>query len=200
MTDWKSSLRADPTEFLLANGSPPVVYRFLSEVLGVPETDPRLLKARESLLVYKPAVKLARLQRKDGTWGGAISMGGAPKPYVSTEYCLTMLFEYGWDKGSPQVRKAAKVLKTFLSEKRDLNLYEYQSQVKADDLRQRYYRWFLRIVSSACCCARGTETKRRSCRRSSASSSGLGSSSTTPSRSTPPREPLRVSRSSGARR
>jgi hypothetical protein len=147
MTDWKSSLRADPTEFLLANGSPPVVYRFLSEVLGVPETDPRLLKARESLLVYKPAVKLARLQRKDGSWGGAISMGGAPKPYVSTEYCLTMLFEYGWDKGSPQVRKAAKVLKTFLSEKRDLNLYEYQSQVKADDLRQRYYRWFLRIVA-----------------------------------------------------
>ena len=147
MTDWKSSLRADPTEFLLEHGSTPVKYRFLSEILGVPENDPRLQKAREEAALYKPAAKLGRLQRKDGTWGGTIAMAGSPKPYASTEYCLTMLFEYGWDSRAPQVKKASKVLKTFLADKRDVPLYEYQSQVKADDLRQRYYRWFLRIAS-----------------------------------------------------
>lgn len=147
MTDWKSSLRADPTEFLLENGSPPLVYRFLTEILNVPETDLRLQNARRAVATYPPAVKIARLQRKDGSWGGTITMAGSPKPFLSTEFCLNMLFEYGWDRNSPQIKKAVKLLKTFLTEKRDLTLYEYQSQVKADDLRQKYYRWFLRIVS-----------------------------------------------------
>lgn len=147
MTDWKSSLRADPTEFLLEHGSPPVVYRVLSEILGVPENDPRMQKARAEAAVYKPAAKIARMQRKDGTWGGTIGMAGSSKPFASTEYCLSMLFEYGWDRAAPQVKRASKVLKTFLTDKRDVNLYEYQSQVKADDLRQRYYRWFLRITA-----------------------------------------------------
>ena len=147
MTDWKSSLRADPTEFLLENGSPPLVYRLLSEIVGVPETDLRLQNAKRDLANYGPAVKIARHQRKDGSWGGTISMAGSPKPLLSTEFCMTMLFEYGWDRHAPQVKKAVKLLKMFLTEKRDLNLFEYQSQVKADDLRQRYYRWFLRITA-----------------------------------------------------
>lgn len=147
MTDWKSSLRADPTEFLLENGSPPLVFRLLTEILSVPETDLRLQNARRAVAAYPPAVKIARLQRKDGSWGGTITMAGSTKPFLSTEFCLIMLFEYGWDRNSPQVKKAAKLLKTFLTDKRDLALYEYQSQVKADDLRQKYYRWFLRIVS-----------------------------------------------------
>ncbi len=75
-------------------------------------------------------------------------MAGSPKPFLSTEFVLSMLYEYGWDKNAPAVRKVSKLLKTFLTDKRDLKLYEYQSQVKADDLRQKYYRWFLRIVST----------------------------------------------------
>jgi hypothetical protein len=148
MTDWKSSLRADPTEFLLENGSPPLVYRLLSEVLSVPDTDLRLQNARRDVLAFPPAAKLARLQRKNGSWGGTIGMAGSSKPFLSTEFVLSMLFEYGWDRNAPQVKKAVKLLKTFLTEKRDLDLHEYQSQVKADDLRQKYYRWFLRIIAT----------------------------------------------------
>jgi len=136
MTDWKSSLRADPTEFLLQNGSPPLVYRMLSDVLSVPDTDLRLQNARRDVLSYSPAVKLARRQRKDGSWGGTIGMAGSPNPFLSTELCLTMLFEYGWDRNTQEVEQVAMLLKTFLTDKRDLTLYEYQSQVKADDLRQ----------------------------------------------------------------
>ena len=148
MTDWKSSLRADPTEFLLQNGSPPLVYRLLSEIMSVPEGDLRLQNARREALAYGPATKMARLQRKDGSWGGTISMAGSPKPFASTEFVLSMLYEYGWDRGAPAVRKAAKLLKTFLGDRRDLNLHEFHSQVKADDLRQKHYRWFLRILST----------------------------------------------------
>jgi hypothetical protein len=147
MSDWKSSLRADPTELLVEQGSPPVAYRTLSEILRLPDNDPRLQKARGGVAVYKPALKLARLQRKDGSWGGAIGIAGSAKPFLSTEFCLSMLFEYGWDRTAPPVRKSSKLLKSFLTERRDLSLYEYQTQVKADDLRQRYYRWFLRITA-----------------------------------------------------
>jgi len=148
MTDWKSSLRADPTEFLLENGSPPIVYRMLSEVLVQPEADIRRDSARREIAEYPPAVKIVRKQRKDGSWGGTITVAGSPNPLLSTEFSLDMLFEYGWDKSSPPIKKAAKLLKTFLGERRDLGLYEYQSQVKADDMRQRYYRWFLRIAAT----------------------------------------------------
>ena len=88
MTDWKSSLRADTTEFLLENGSPPLVYRLLSEVLSVSDTDLRLQNARRDVLAFPPAMRLARLQRKDGSWGGTIGMAGSAKPFLSTEFVL----------------------------------------------------------------------------------------------------------------
>src|SRR6185436_9230666 len=139
MTDWKSSLRADPTEFLLENGSPPIVFRMLSEVLVQPETDIRREKARREIAEYPPAVGIVRKQRNDGSWGGTITMAGSPNPFLSTEFSLDMLFEYGWDKNAAPIKKAAKLLKTFLSERKDIGLCESQSQVKADDMRQRYY-------------------------------------------------------------
>ena len=33
MTDWRSSLRSDPTPWLLDNASPPIRYRVLTELL-----------------------------------------------------------------------------------------------------------------------------------------------------------------------
>ena len=45
------------------------------------------------------------------------------------------------------VQLAAKTLRTFLTAKKDLKLFEFAKAVKADPRRERYYRWFLRIVA-----------------------------------------------------
>ena len=68
MTDWKSSLRADPIPWLLENGCPSIRYRVLTELLDRGKEDPDVLAARQAVLEYPPAVALQRKQRKDGTW------------------------------------------------------------------------------------------------------------------------------------
>src|SRR5262249_32034177 len=79
MTDWKSALRSDPTPWLLENACVPIRYRVLTELLDRPKDDPDVQKARAELLVYPPALKLQRTQRKDGTWGGNVHAGDARK-------------------------------------------------------------------------------------------------------------------------
>lgn len=147
MTDWKSSLRADPTPWLLANACPPICLRVLTEILERNREDPDVQKARQETLSYAPALRLQRLQRKDGTWGGAIHAGEPRKVQPSVEHSLTALYEYGWGRDAKPVKLAAATLRAFLTSKRDLKFFEFAKVVKADDRRERYYRWFLRTLS-----------------------------------------------------
>ncbi|UCF66160.1 MAG: hypothetical protein JSV80_10170, partial [Acidobacteriota bacterium] len=55
--------------------------------------------------------------------------------------------EEDWDREVKEIRKAAKLLKTFLTQKKDLPLFEFKAQVKQDPIRERHVRWFLRIVA-----------------------------------------------------
>ncbi len=147
MTDWKSVLRADPTAWLLDTAAPPTRYRVLREILGLPAEEPRVLAARKETLAYPPAIKAARNQRADGNWAGAIHAGDAARPAASTELVLLTLSEFGFDRTHPAIKKSVKLLKSFLAQRRDIKLYEFQKHVKADIMRERYYRWFLRIVA-----------------------------------------------------
>ncbi len=147
MTDWKSSLRADPTPWLLENACAPIRYRVLTDLLDRPKDDPDVQKARVDALAYAPALKWQRLQRKDGTWGGNIA-GADPKKFEpSLDSVLSILHEMGWNRDTKPVKQAATILRPFLTAKRDLKFYEFAKVVKADDRRERYYRWFLRILS-----------------------------------------------------
>jgi hypothetical protein len=159
MTDWKSALRADPTAWLLDNACPAIRYRVLSEILALPQEDPRVAAARKELLSYPVATRWLRNQRMDGNWGGRIHLRDARKPDPSTELTLSLLYEFGFDRSVPAVKKAIKLLKSFLTQKRDLKLYEFQKQVKADILRERYYRWFLRVLAVGLIQRAGGETE-----------------------------------------
>jgi hypothetical protein len=147
MTDWRSSLRADPTPWLLENASPPIRYRVLTELLDRPKDDPEVQAARPEMLAWGPALKLQRTQRKDGTWGGKIHAGDPRRFEPSIENGLMTLYEYGWNRDSKPVKAAAKTLRSFMTQKKDLKLFEFASVVKADERRERYYRWFLRILA-----------------------------------------------------
>ncbi len=147
MTDWKSSLRADPIPWLLENACPPIRYRVLTELLDRSREDPEVQKLRLETLAYPPALKLQRTQRKDGTWGGSVHAGDPRRFQPSLENGLTTLYEYGWTRESRPVRQAAATLRGFLTAKKDLKFFEFAKLVKADERRERYYRWFLRILS-----------------------------------------------------
>ncbi len=147
MTDWRSSLRADPTPWLLENASAPIRYRVLIELLDRGRDDPEVQQARQEMLAYAPALQLQRKQRKDGTWGGRFHAGDPRKFQPSLENALIKLYEYGWQRETRPVQAAAKTLRPFLTTKRDLSFFEFAKVVKADQRREQYYRWFLRILS-----------------------------------------------------
>lgn len=147
MTDWKSSLRNDPIPWLFENACPPIRLRILTELLDRPKDDPAVVEARKESLAYAPALKLQRTQRKDGTWGGRVSAGEPKKAEASLESGLTLLYEMGWARDTKPVKAGAATLRTFLTQKRDLKFFEFAKVVKADEKRERYYRWHLRILA-----------------------------------------------------
>ena len=147
MTGWKSSLRSDPMPWLLEHACAPIRYRVLTELLELGRDDPEVQRARADALAYGPAMKLQRLQRKDGSWGGQIHAGDPRKYSTSLENAMLQLYEFGWYRETKPVKQAAKTLRTFMSQKRDLKFFEFAKSVKADESRDRYYRWFLRILA-----------------------------------------------------
>ncbi len=147
MTDWKSTLRADPTAWLLETACPPIRYRVLTELLDRPKEDPAAAQAYRETLAYGPALRLQRTQRKDGTWGGRIHAGESRRLEPSLENGLLLLYEYGWARDTRAVKAAAALLRTFLTAKKDLKFHEFAKLVKADERRERYVRWFLRILA-----------------------------------------------------
>ncbi len=147
MTDWKSSLRADPTPWLLETACAPIRYRVLTEILDRSREEPDVQRAKQEALAYPPALKLQRTQRKDGTWGGAIHAGDPKRFQASIENGLSMLYEYGWTRDTKPVRQGAALLRSYLTGKKDLKFFEFAKVVKGDERRERYYRWFLRTLS-----------------------------------------------------
>ena len=125
MTDWRASLRFDPIPWLLDNGSAPIRYRVLTELLERPKDDPDVQQARLDIAAYGPAHEYQRKQRKDGSWGGRIHAGDPKKFQVSIETVMGKLFEYGWLRDTKPVQIAAKTLRSYLTAKRDLNFFEF---------------------------------------------------------------------------
>ena len=142
MTDWKSSLRSDPIPWLLENACASIRYRVLTELLDLGRDDLKVQEVRKEMLTYSVAKQLERTQRKDGTWGGSIHAGDSKKYQPSLENGMWRLSELGWDRETKVVRNAAKVIRPFLTAKKDLKFFEFAKSVKADPARERYYRWF----------------------------------------------------------
>ncbi len=144
MTDWRSSLRADPTPWLLEVGCEPLRYRVYTELLDGAVDPSELVKLRADVHSYGPAMQIQKRQAKDGSWSGRMFMGESDKPLPSLEAALTRLFEYGWSRDTKAIRDAAKGLRAFLTAKKDLNLFEFSRASKGDPRRERFHRWQLR--------------------------------------------------------
>ncbi|HUW85024.1 MAG TPA: hypothetical protein VMZ31_19760 [Phycisphaerae bacterium] len=58
--EWRKWLKADPTDWLVGEDNPPVRYRTLRQIAGLPETDAQVRAARQAIVTYAPVQQTLR--------------------------------------------------------------------------------------------------------------------------------------------
>ena len=152
-----------PLGWLLTHGGPALQYRAICEVakLPLPPRLPALSYAQPS------ALRLALTQRTDGTWGSTM-LGvptGAPgegHSGVGLVPGVRRLLECGWDRESPPLVRARRLLFRLLAEDDDpAYLFEFGSEVGQNEELARLRRGLLREAAAATLAQAGYETDPR---------------------------------------
>ena len=153
-----------PLGWLLDNAAPPIKYRSLVEVARIPLDQSH----RFALLpfTYRPALALAFWQGVDGSWGD--TMLGVPKERgdgiqgVGTVNAFRRLLEYGWDRETPPLVRARRMLFRLLAEDNDPSLvYELAPRTKPDPELTMRARGILREAAAAALAQAGYESDPR---------------------------------------
>jgi len=103
MSDWKTHLNGDPTDWLLEESNPSVRYYTLRWLLDKPESDPDVSITAQSITRSAPVQKLLSRQRSEGYWGSD------DRPHHGTKRFLLLLMWLGY-QGDDGVRKAMDYL------------------------------------------------------------------------------------------
>lgn len=111
---------------------------------------------------FAPAIDLSLAQSPDGTWNNAmlsIPSGRATGfEGVGAIQAIRRLLEWGWEKNSPPVLLARRVLFRLLAEDDDPSLlYEFGARGKLDDEQSRFARQVLREAAAATLAQAGYE-------------------------------------------
>jgi len=129
-----------PLAWLLDHASPAVQYRALTDVARLGDSAGPGLQA----LPYADpgALGLAVTQRADGVWNG--SMLGVPAPRaehfegVGTITAVRRLLECGWNRESPPLVRARRILFRLLAEDQDpAYLFELATKAPDEDMSRR---------------------------------------------------------------
>lgn len=148
-----------PLSWLLDHAAPPIKYRSLVDVAQI-----RDVASTASWMPYafSDAIALTLAQGPDGTWNNAMlaipsaRTGGIDG--VGAIQAIRRLLEWGWDKNSPPVLLARRVLFRLLAEDDDAALlYELGGRGKVDDERARFGRQVLREAAAATLAQAGYE-------------------------------------------
>jgi hypothetical protein len=139
-----------PLGWILRNASAAIQYRAIIDVVGFNHDREGY---RRLSLAFAPALRVAMAQRLDGTWGESIL--GVPdengaKNRIGTIPAFRRLIEYGWERESPPLIRARRVLFRLLAEDDDVDqLYEFKAECGNDpDLIHRA-RGILREAAAA---------------------------------------------------
>jgi hypothetical protein len=153
-----------PLGFLLEKASAPIQYRALREVAGLNLAGIPRLDALP--LTFRPAALLALSQDTDGTWNNAMltvpptradDMRG-----VGTISAFVRLLEYGWDKDTPPLLRARRILFRLLAEDEDpAFLFEFAQKGRMEAELVGNARHILREASAAALAHAGYESDPR---------------------------------------
>jgi len=105
MSNWKTVLNADPTDWLLEPSHPSVRYFTLRWILDRPENDPEVVLAVQAIAQSAPIQKLISRQHPEGYWGTDA------RPHHGTKRYLGILKWLGYRDG-PGIRRAMDYLIT----------------------------------------------------------------------------------------
>lgn len=152
-----------PLEWILDHASPAIQYRSVVDVAKLP---PDSVKSLAWLpYSHKPALRLALAQSTDGTWNNCMLSvpGRNAHDYssVGTIPAVRRLLEYGWDRESPPLAQARRILFRLLAEDNDPNyLFELRPKTR-DDLASIRGRLLLREAAAAALAQAGYEADPR---------------------------------------
>ncbi|OYV71693.1 MAG: hypothetical protein B7Z72_06385, partial [Gemmatimonadetes bacterium 21-71-4] len=141
-----------PISWLLEHASTAIRYRALTDVADVDFAADQRTAAFP--YTFRPALLLALSQAVDGTWSHTMLTVPSPRAThfegVGTINAVRRLLEYGWDKDSPPLLQARRILFRLLAEDDDPEyLYEFGGRAAPDDDMVHRGRTILREASAA---------------------------------------------------
>jgi hypothetical protein len=149
-----------PLRWLLDHAGGPIKFRSLVDVAKQGGVEPRELA--NLVLSHGPALILAAQQSADGTWNEAMlaTPSGRAEHFdgIGTITAVRRLLEYGWDKDTPPLARARRILFRLLAEDNDPDfLYELGGKNAKDDEMIRRGRGILREAAAAALAQAGYE-------------------------------------------
>jgi hypothetical protein len=109
LSGWKSTLKADPTEWLLEEENPSVQYFVLTNILQHSESEPEAKTAKQRIMKIGVVPKILNKQKEDGFWGKPEDFYIRSK-YKGTVWSLILLAEFDADGKDERVRKACEFI------------------------------------------------------------------------------------------
>jgi hypothetical protein len=106
--DWKSVLKADPTDWLLEKDNPSVRYFALSQILDTPESSSEVQEAKKEIMVAGVVPKILAKQNTGGYWEAPDKFYTAK--YKGTVWQLIILAELGADGQDERVKEACEFI------------------------------------------------------------------------------------------
>ena len=149
-----------PLTWLLDHAAAPIKYRSIVDVAKLPGMATHQVETLP--FTHRPALTLAMMQQVDGTWNHTmLAVPSARAEHfegVGTISACRRLLEYGWDKDSPPLTHARRVLFRLLAEDDDRDLlFELGGKDAADDDMARRGRAILREAAAATLAQAGYE-------------------------------------------
>ena len=149
-----------PLDWLLAHAAAPLRYRSLTEVARLNAVDAEKVSALP--FTHRPALLLATQQSPDGTWaGGMLSVPSSRAEHfegVGTIPAVRRLIEYGWNRETPPLVHARRILFRLLAEDDDPTfLFELGGKHAPDEEAVKRGRVLLREAAAATLAQAGYE-------------------------------------------
>ncbi len=108
MSDWKSVLKADPTDWLLEEDNPSVRYFTLSQIFGKPQNNSEVQATKKEIMLTGVVPKILDKQHDSGYWEAPEKFYTAK--YKGTVWQLIILAELGADGQDERVKKACEFI------------------------------------------------------------------------------------------
>jgi hypothetical protein len=126
---WRNSLKADPTEWLLAVGQPWVVYRMLVDVLDRDEGDAEAVAAKAAITEAEPIARIFAQQTDEGGWEkDYLCYSCSSQHQGDTMGLLSVFADFGLTVEDGRVARACEFTLRFQKDSGDFSVVHDDSQ------------------------------------------------------------------------